>query len=656
MPQNPSSIALTGNNWVLSSVNASDGIAVGACLIHCMISEVIKQPATMSQALSEIRHRLNISPDAPDHRCVVLDGANGTELQRRVADSYRLSDDTHWGFDVLHSRPDVVRDVHRAYAHAGCHVLTTNTYSILEAPGYASDANHTHPDPAHWMDLARRSVSLAREAITGSGRENEVAVAFSIGGDIRGQEDVETIELLLRAFDSNPPDLILFETLSMIGDNVTMPVIEALIAEGWPVWVSFRRCRQGACGIHGQLWGGPEGDRFGRLARDLEEIGCEALLINCLPMARIGDTISWLSDFTDLPLGVYPNLGRAVEGGWQHAGGDAGDRFLADAFEWRSQGASIIGGCCGVGPEEIRRLATELANPASHYGQRKADANMLSNVHSPAGRSRETVQTTQGRTAATADRNSTLHTEKISGWQDAIGRDLFPLPLPKMQVEKGVFMPTQGSYLIWKFLFREGIGNNKRCLDIGCGAGILSVQLALNGAEQVTAIDIDEASVNNTLVNAYRNDVAARVTGLTRDLYLYQPDKRFDVIVASLYQMPTDPAGQHSGHRDVDYWGRNLLDHFISQLPLLLESNGVAYVMQVSMLGAEQTTSLLAEHGYQCRVIDFNLYQFNPVFADNLDQIRMVESLSDAYHFDLGRNEHVMVMYLLEIRAVNAGS
>jgi len=123
-------------------------------------------------------------------------------LQRRVADSYRLSDDTHWGFDVLHSRPDVVRDVHRAYAHAGCHVLTTNTYSILEAPGYASDANHTHPDPAHWMDLAR----------------------------------------------PNPPDLILFETLSMIGDNVTMPVIEALIAEGWPVWVSFRRCRQGACG------------------------------------------------------------------------------------------------------------------------------------------------------------------------------------------------------------------------------------------------------------------------------------------------------------------------------------------------------------------------------------------------------------------------
>jgi len=605
----------------------------------------------MSQALSDIRRRLNNSTNASEQQCVVLDGANGTELQRRVADSYRLSDDTHWGFDVLHARPDVVRDVHRAYVHAGSHVLTTNTYSILEAPGYSSDANHSHPDPAHWMDLARRSVSLAREGIAGSGRENEVAVAFSIGGDIRGQDDVETIDLLLRAFDTNPPDLILFETLSMIGDNVTMPVIEALIAEGWPVWVSFRRCRQGACGIHGQLWGGPEGDRFGRLARELEGIGCEALLINCLPMTRIGDTISWLSDFTDLPLGVYPNLGRAVEGGWRHAGRDAKDQFLSDAFEWRRQGASIIGGCCGVGPEDIRRLSTELANPASPFQQSNAGEDLPSN-----SRSSTIGAATQRTSGAAAGRGSAQYQHEETPWQDMVGRELFPLPLPKMQVEKGVFMPTQGSYLIWKFLFREGIGKNRHCLDIGCGAGILSVQLALNGAEKVTAIDIDEASVNNTLVNAYRNDVAARVTGLTRDLYLYQPENKFDVIVASLYQMPTDPAGQHSGHRDVDYWGRNLLDHFISQLPLLLENTGVAYVMQVSMLGAEQTTKLLAEQGYQCRVIDFNLYQFNPVFADNLDQIRMVESLSDAYHFDLGRNEHVMVMYLLEIRAINAGT
>lgn len=203
-------------------------------------------------------------------------------------------------------------------------------------------------------------------------------------------------------------------------------------------------------------------------------------------------------------------------------------------------------------------------------------------------------------------------------------------------------------------MYRERTGKGLRCLDIGCGAGILAVQLALNGASRVTAIDINAASVENTEVNAHRNGVADQVEGLKRDLYLFQPDEPYDVIVASLYQMPTDPSGQLHGHRDVDYWGRNLLDHFIQELPTLLKPTGTAYVMQVSMLGAAKTTQLLAANGYQCRVVDFNLYQFNPVFMDNLPQIKTVESLSDAYHFELDEKEHVMVMYLLEIKHSNA--
>ena len=66
---------------------------------------------------------------------------------------------------------------------------------------------------------------------------------------------------------------------------------------------------------------------------------------------------------------------------------------------------------------------------------------------------------------------------------DEKGRDLYPLPFPKIVVEAGVFRPTQGSFLLWKHLFRSGVGEGKRCLDVGCGTGILAVQLALNGAQ-----------------------------------------------------------------------------------------------------------------------------------------------------------------------------
>ena len=142
-----------------------------------------------------------------------------------------------------------------------------------------------------------------------------------------------------------------------------------------------------------------------------------------------------------------------------------------------------------------------------------------------------------------------------------------PLPFPKLTVDQGVFVPTHGSYLCWKYLFSERIGAGQRCLDVGCGCGILSVQLALNGAASVHAIDIDRDAVANTLANAFRNGVSDRVGGEDVDLYEWEPDERFDVVVASLYQMPVDPFEEPSGHRPLDYWGRTLLDHFLHILP-----------------------------------------------------------------------------------------
>ena len=120
----------------------------------------------------------------------------------------------------------------------------------------------------------------------------------------RGQE---TIRLLARALEDEPPDLILAETLSLVR-STTYATVETLLEIGLPVWLSFRRCRQGVCGVYGEHWGGPEGDAFGRAARRFEEMGVGALMINCVPPDHAAGMVAWLRDFTDLPLGVYPNL------------------------------------------------------------------------------------------------------------------------------------------------------------------------------------------------------------------------------------------------------------------------------------------------------------------------------------------------------------
>ena len=89
-----------------------------------------------------------------------------------------------------------------------------------------------------------------------------------------------------------------------------------------------------------------------------------------------------------------------------------------------------------------------------------------------------------------------------------------------------------------------GSGNiQSRKLCVGSGSGLLALQLALNGAEHVHALDIAPAAVANTTTNASLNDVADRVTAQQRDLYPWVADERYDVIVANLDQTPVDPFG-----------------------------------------------------------------------------------------------------------------
>jgi S-methylmethionine-dependent homocysteine/selenocysteine methylase/SAM-dependent methyltransferase len=553
-------------------------------------------------------------------QCVILDGATGTELIK-LGGQHPEVEERVWGLTKLLDGPNEVQAVHRSYIDVGCDVICTSTWGLPTALREGPERLAGYSEPVHWMDVARRAVSVARAAATEAGRAEETAVAFSLNGDVDTSDGRETIFLLSRAFEEEPPDLILVETLSLVRSS-TYATVEALLETGLPVWLSFRRCRQGVCGVYGEHWGGPEGDAFGRAARRFEEMGVGALAINCIPPDHVPGMLSWLRDFTDMPLGVYPNLGYLSADGWRHEPSIAGDEYAEMAVRWRDEGAQIIGGCCGVSPEHLaaaRRALTE-------------------------------TKPGHARPRSLAERNGSPRRNgaSVSGWEDARGRPMFPLDTPEITVDEGVFVPTQGSFLAWKYLYREGIGAHQRCLDIGCGTGLLTIQLARNGAQHVHAIDIDEAAVKNTMTNAFRNGVADRVSASAQDLYPWVPEERYDLIVASLYQMPVDPFEQPTSHRPLDYWGRNLLDHLLHMLPEALADDGTAYIMQLSIIGERRTSELLERSGYQARVVDFSFFEFSDLFAGKSEQIRRVEEHSDAYHLTFGETD-VMVAYLLEI-------
>lgn len=308
----------------------------------------------------------------------IMDGGIGSELQAMgypPPDADRPVNFT-WGALALLDAPDVVKAMHRRYVDAGADILLTNTFLFHRLYYMARDGELDLPNGG-WQKVACRAVRLAREAAAESGRP-AAAVVFAMmiqdgpkdewmrnGPSVpKGSQDWEErvpldyLRELTAALAAEPPDAIVVELAPPIED-FAFEHYRVLIESGIPLWVAYRRAVNGPVGIFGEDRE-PDGDLLGRAAQELERLGAAALLVHCLPADKAHGVAPWLREFTNLPLGVYPNNGRYDMWVWEWREDLTPEAFANHARGYAAEGMNIIGGCCGTRPEHIRAVADAL--------------------------------------------------------------------------------------------------------------------------------------------------------------------------------------------------------------------------------------------------------------------------------------------------------
>ena len=289
----------------------------------------------------------------PVDHIVVADGGWGAELLARglaLGESADL-----WNL----SRPDVVEAVARSFVEAGAEVLLTNTFQAnaiaLGRVGMADEV----------VAVNRRGVEISRSAAA-TAVDRTVHVFGSIGPVGLGRNDkvdvAEAFAAQARAHADAGVEALVFETFGDLDEAVL--AVAAARPIGPPIVVSFH---------FDDRTGSPltlSGATPEQAARAVQKAGADAVGANCgAGPGPFPELCRRLRTASDLPVWIKPNAGvPTIENG--RASYPTGpEAFAAILPVLTVAGASLVGGCCGAGPEYVRALVTardRIPGPAVH--------------------------------------------------------------------------------------------------------------------------------------------------------------------------------------------------------------------------------------------------------------------------------------------------
>ena len=285
---------------------------------------------------------------------MILDGGMGQELVARAGKATSL-----WSVQALLDAPEVVRQVHDEYFAAGADIATTNSYSVLP------DRLEPHGMLDRLEELVRLACQLATDAREAHGSGMVAGglgpQGFSYQPDkAPPAEQAAEVYANLAQIQAQYVDVHLLETMSSV-DQARGGLMGAGVT-GKPVWVALSVRDDDGTRL-----------RSGELLSDvmplLEEFDPAAVFINCSKPEAVDTAVPILAK-SGRVVGAYANGFTGIAADFNKVGAtvdmlsarrDLDPNAYADfADGWAAHGATIIGGCCEVGPAHIAELSRRL--------------------------------------------------------------------------------------------------------------------------------------------------------------------------------------------------------------------------------------------------------------------------------------------------------
>ena len=287
----------------------------------------------------------------------LLDGSIGQELVKRsTAAATNL-----WSTSVMMDQPDLVRGVHADYFAAGATIASTNTYAV------------------HRSRLARAGIEDRQAELITTAVDQAVHARNAHGsGRIAG-----TMGPLLATYRPDlSPDVGLAsegfaEMITLLGDRVDLLLAETVcslqeaegvfqgyVASGTdkPLWMAFSVDDQDGTKLR-------SGEPLFIVTQMLHHYRPAAVMLNCSMPEAITQGLPILTD-CGLPFGGYANGFTMITDAFKQDAPTVDalqartdltpDTYADHVMNWVSAGATIVGGCCEVGPAHIAEIARRL--------------------------------------------------------------------------------------------------------------------------------------------------------------------------------------------------------------------------------------------------------------------------------------------------------